>query len=99
MANVIYLEDYRPGVTVYWPELGDRKPEMNMEASLSYNGTHYFVDTPLELKGRGIMEIVPACWAPGCKKDVEGWRVYRVTKRAFEKLKAQYPIAMEALLD
>lgn len=33
MANVIYLEDHRPGVTVYYPELGDRKPEVKMEAS------------------------------------------------------------------
>lgn len=99
MAKVIYLDDHRAGVHLYCPEMGQRKPEVQMEASLSYDGSHYFVDTPLVLKGRGIVEIVPACWAFGSKKDVEGWRVYRVTKRAFEKLERQYPIAMENLLD
>lgn len=99
MAKVIYLDDHRAGVHLYCPEMGQRKPEVQMEASLSYDGSHYFVDTPLVLKGRGIVEIVPACWAFSSKKDVEGWRVYRVTKRAFEKLERQYPIAMENLLD
>jgi len=83
---------------VYYPELGDRKPEVKMEASLGYYGTHYYVSTPLDLKGRGIVPQV-AHWVPGCQKAVEGWKSYRVTKKAFEKLKAQYPIAMEAVLD
>lgn len=98
MASVIYLEDHRPGVTVYYPELGDRKPKLKMEASLGYYGTHYYVSTPLDLKGRGIVKL-DASWVPGCQKDVEGWKSYRVTKKAFEKLQAQYPIAMEAVLD
>ena len=99
MAEIIYLDDHRAGVHLYCPEMGQRKPEVQLEATLGHYGTHYYVDTPLELKGRGITEIVPVCCAPGCKKDVEGWRTYRVTRRAFEKLKAQYPIAMENLLD
>jgi len=98
MASIIYLEDHRPGVTVYYPELGDRRPEVKMEASLGYYGTHYYVDTPLDLKGRGIVKL-DASWVPGCQKDVEGWKSYRVTKKAFAKLQAQYPIAMEAVLD
>ena len=56
------------------------------------------MDTPLELKGRGITELSPS-WYPGSRKQLEGWRSYRVTRRAFEKLKEQYPIAMESLLD
>ncbi len=98
MSKVIYLDDHRAGVHSYYPELGERKPEVKMEASLGYYGSHYFVDTPLELKGRGITELRP-CWVPGCQKAVEGWRSYQVTKRAFEKLKAQYSISMERLLD
>ena len=47
---------------------------------------------------RGITEI-EAHWVDGCQKQIENWRTYRVTKAAFEKLKAQYPISMECLLD
>ena len=95
---VIYLDDHRPGVHLYTPEMGQRKPETIMEAQLSYYGKHYYVNTPLELKGRGITEQ-SANWIPGTRKQIEGWRSYRVTKRAFEKLKEQYPISMECLLD
>ena len=98
MEKVLYLDDYRAGVHSYYPELGERKPEVKMEASLGYYGAHYYVDTPLDLKGRGIT-LLDASWVPGCQKEVEGWKSYRVTKKAFEKLKAQYPIAMERLLD
>ena len=34
MAKVLFLEDYRAGVHSYYPELGERKPEVKMEASL-----------------------------------------------------------------
>lgn len=98
MAKVIYLDDHRPGVHAYWPELGEREPEVQMEARLGHYGTHYFVDTPLELKGRGITERSPS-WYPGSRKQLEGWRSYQVTRRAFEKLKERYPISMERLLD
>ena len=69
-----------------------------MEASPSYYGGHYFIDTPLELKGRGITPV-DAHWVDGCKKQLENWKCYRVTKRAFEKLKEQYSISMECCLD
>lgn len=98
MGKIIYLEDRKNGLHCYTTEMGERKPEVKMEASLSYYGKHYFVDTPLELKGRGITEI-EAHWVDGCQKQIENWRTYRVTKAAFEKLKAQYPISMECLLD
>ena len=57
MGKIIYMEDRINGLHCYTPEMGQRKPEVKMEASLSYYGKHYFVDTPLELKGRGITEI------------------------------------------
>ena len=50
MGKIIYLEDRKNGLHCYTPEMGERKPEVKMEASLSYYGKHYFVDTPLELK-------------------------------------------------
>ena len=34
MAKVLFLDDYRAGVHSYYPELGERKPEVKMEASL-----------------------------------------------------------------
>lgn len=43
------------GVYSYTPEMGQEKPEgCQIEASLAYYGKHYFLDTPLHLKGRGI---------------------------------------------
>ena len=88
-----------PGTYSYTPEMGQEKPEgCQMEAGLCYYGKHYWVDTPLELKGRGITEL-PTNWVKGCDKDLEGWRSYRVTKKAFEKLKETYIISMECHLD
>ena len=89
------------GVYSYTPEMGQQKPECQMEASLAYYGKHYFVDTPIELKGRGITllrqyEEKDFC-TPGDHKV--GWYEYCVTKKAFEKLKAEYSISMERLLD
>ncbi len=89
------------GVYSYTPEMGQQKPECQIEAQLSYYGKHYFVDTPLKLKGRGITlvkqyEEKDFC-APGNHRV--GWYGYRVTKNAFEKLKKQYSISMERLLD
>lgn len=98
MNNIAYISDYRPGVKVYHPELGERKPAVKMRASLSWYGTHYFIDTPIELKGRGIVQE-DAHWCEGTQEAREGWKTYRVTKKAFEKLKEQYPISMECHLD
>lgn len=88
----------KPGTYYYTPEMGQTKPVCQMEAGHSYYGGHYWVDTPIELKGRGITPI-EAHWVEGCKKHIENWKSYRVTKRAFEKLKEQYSISMECCLD
>lgn len=49
------LKAEKPGTYVYTPEMGQQKPEgCQMEAHRAYYGGHIFVDTPLELKGRGI---------------------------------------------
>lgn len=89
-----------PGVYCYTPEMGQSKPDCQIEASLSHYGKHYFLYTPLELKGRGIVkEEREPSWEPGSRKALEHWMCYRVTTRAFEKLKTQYPISMERLLD
>ena len=89
-----------PGVYCYTPEMGGQKPECQMEASRGYYGKHWFIDTPLELKGRGIELIKKYQEKDFCSKDHRvGWNEYRVTNRAFEKLKEKYSILQECLLD
>lgn len=97
-AKIIYLQDRMNGLHCYTPELNERKPETKMRARPSHYGKHYLVDTPMELKGRGITERA-AHWVDGCKEQIEGWHSYSVTTKAFEKLKTQYPISMELCLD
>ena len=89
-----------PGVYCYTPEMGGQKPDCQMEASKGYYGKHWFIDTPLELKGRGIEFIKKYQEKDFCSKDYRvGWNEYRVTNRAFEKLKEKYSISQECLLD
>lgn len=92
----------KPGTYLYTPEMGQREPAgCQMEASLSYYGKHYFIDTPLELKGRGISFIrkysAKDFTNPNNKKI--GWNEYQVTKLAYEKLKSQYAISYKCSLD
>ena len=84
---------------LYCPEMGQAKPAALFEARLSYYGTHYYVDTPCTLKGRGITEEEPRHWKPGSQKDLEGWKTYRLTKNAYKKLEAEHTIIMEEHLD
>lgn len=89
-----------PGVYCYTPEMGGQKPDCQMEASRGYYGKHWFIDTPLELKGRGIELIKKYQEKDFCSKDHRvGWNEYRVTNRTFEKLKEKYSISQECLLD
>lgn len=85
------IKAIEPGEYIYTSEMGQQKPEgCQMEAGRSYYGRHYWVKTSLELKGRGITKNEPSR---------DGKQNYTVTEKAFEKLKAQYSIAMECYLD
>ena len=90
-----------PGVYCYTPEMGGQKPECQMEASRGYYGKHWFIDTPLEIKGRGIEFIKKYQEKDFCSPGNYrvGWNEYRVTNKAFEKLKEKYSISQECLLD
>lgn len=93
---------YKPGVYHYTPEMGQEKPEgCQIEASLAYYGKHYFLDTPLHLKGRGIvfLKTYASKELTQSGKYKTGWFEYRVTKKAFEKLKEQYAISFKRYLD
>ena len=90
-----------PGVYRYTPEMGGQKPDCQMEASRGYYGKHWYIDTPLEIKGRGIEFVKKYQEKDFCKPGNYrvGWNSYRVTNRAFEKLKEKYSISLECLLD
>lgn len=90
-----------PGVYCYTPEMGQRKPDCQMEASRGYYGKHWYIDTSLSLKGRGITFLKKYTdndfYMPGNYRV--GWNEYRVTDRAFDKLKEQYTISQRCYLD
>lgn len=92
-------EATKPGTYTYTPEMGQNRPECQMEASRAYYGKHIYIDTPIQIKGRGITFLKQ--YKPGdlstSRKD--GWNCYQVTNLAFEKLKEKYTISMECCLD
>ncbi len=84
----------------YYPEMGDAKPEADIEATLGHYGNHWLLKTPLFLQGRGIHHIgtlKAANLTPQAKRKA-GWHMYRVTARAFERLAKKYTIADACLL-
>ena len=82
-------EATEPGVYQYTPEMGGAKPDCQMEASRGYYGGHWFIDTPLEIKGRGITFLKKYTDKDFCTPGHYrvGWNEYRVTNKAFDKLK------------
>ena len=78
-----------PGLYMYTPEMGQRKPECPIDASRSYHGDHWFLTTKLSLKGRGVR----------LDKTENGTNYYIVTERVFEKLKTEYSISKVNYLD
>lgn len=90
-----------PGLYCYTPEMGQKKPDCQMEASRGYYGKHWFIDTPLEIKGRGIEFVKKYQEKDFCNPEDHrvGWNEYRVTNRAFEILKTKYSISQKCLLD
>ncbi len=96
MAKVLEFPADRitKGVHSHTPEMGQRKVHCQMEARLGHYGNHYFVYTPLELKGRGITYLDTLVMGRR-----NGWHSYRVTENAFSKLTETYSVSMELLLD
>ena len=88
----------------YHPEMGEAKPEAQIEASMSHYGKHYFLYTPLTLKpGRGIehlgvykaSDLAPV---PAAQRKV-GCNKYMVTCKAFDRICAEHAVSYEMLLD
>lgn len=90
-----------PGLYIYCPEMGEGRPECQMIARMSHYGSHYYIDTPLTLKGRGItfLETRESKNLTASGQFMTGWNEYKVTERAFHKLQEQYSISMENHFD
>ena len=84
----------------YHPEMGEEKPEAEIEASLCYYGKHWFLRTPLTLNGRGIAlrnTLTANQLAPQGQRLV-GWNEYRVTERDFNALCEEYDVVTQMTL-
>jgi hypothetical protein len=87
------------GVHHFTPEMGQRKVNCQMEVTIGHYCS-YYIKTPLELKGQGITFIQKyAVEGLVSGSYLIGWNQYKVTDRAYGKLKAQYSISMESNLD
>lgn len=98
---VMVQEVTGPGLYIWCPEMGEGQPECQIRARIGHYGTHYYLDTPLDLKGRGItfMEKHEAKNLTASGQFMVGWNRYKVTERAFKKLQEQYSISMESNFD
>lgn len=89
------------GLKCYHPEMHEKKPIAQIEASLGHYGNHYYLRTPLALKGRGIQHLetyTAKDLTPQAQYKV-GWHRYKVTERAFGAICSKYAVSMEMLLD
>jgi hypothetical protein len=89
-----------PGLIGYYPEMGQPRPEAQIDASLGHYGKHWYLKTRLVLTGRGIQHLktlTAADLVPEAHHRI-GEHEYKVTVSAFEKLRSEYTIASEFLL-
>jgi hypothetical protein len=79
----------------YYPEMNEKAPaDTQIEASLSHYGEHYYLRTPLVLKGRGITHTKTITAEDFPAGRMAGWHCYRVTTKAMQKLEQQYVVAI-----
>lgn len=90
-----------PNHQSYYPEMGDAKPQAEIEASLSHYGKHYFLKTRLTLKGRGIkfLGTMTAETLTPQAQHRAGTHRYKVTEKAYEKICREHSVSYEILLD
>lgn len=99
--KIVIQEVTGPGLYIWCPEMREGQPECQIRARLGHYGTHYYLDTQLNLKGRGItfMEKHEAKNLTASGQFMAGWNRYKATERAFKKLQEQYSISMESNFD
>ena len=88
----------------YCPEMGDKTPNGDIEASMCHGAEHWHLYTPLTLKGRGVEhrgtceEVAP--WSSSHPVNHRrGWNRYRVTNRAFDLICLFHNVICERSLD
>lgn len=83
----------KTGLTCYYPEMNEAKPEAQIEARLSHYGRHWYLKTVLALNGRGVKFT-------GTHTDLKGytWNQYKVTDLAFKTICEKYAVSSESLL-
>lgn len=89
------------GMHFHYPEMGEKRHEASqIEASLGHYGKHYYIKTPLALKGRGIehLRTLEKSDFVDPENRKVGWNEYKVTLKAMEKLAGQYVVTGELLL-
>jgi hypothetical protein len=89
------------GLKCYSPEMKEKKPIAQIQATLSHYGKHYYLKTPLELRGRGInfLSTFKSSDLTPHAQFMTGWNEYKVTENAFETICKKYAVSMELLLD
>lgn len=89
------------GMHFHYPEMGEkRRDDSQIEASLGHYGKHYYIKTPLVLKGRGIKHLRTLeqnDFVDPANRKI-GWHEYVVTLLAMQKLAKQYVVTGELLL-
>ena len=88
------------GLIGYHPEMGELKPEAQIEATSGHYGKHWFLKSQIELKGRGItlLHVLTSNMLTPQAQHKVGWCEYQVTEVAFEKICKQHRIVTEILL-
>jgi hypothetical protein len=85
----------------YHPEMGEtQRNDTQIEAQLGHYGKHWYIKTPLTLKGRGITfrgTLTAEDLVASASRKI-GWHEYVVTERAMEKLQAMYVVSSAMLL-
>ena len=100
-AEIKKQETLKPDTYCYTPEMGEEKPDCQMESKYSYDGKHLYIDTPLEIMGRGITflrKYSPKDFISKNNRKI-GWNQYKVTRMAYKKLEQQYAISMKCYLN
>jgi hypothetical protein len=88
------------GLACYYPEMGDAKPEAQIEASLGHYGNHYYLKSQVLLSGRGVQFLgtLKASDLTPAAQHKAGWHEYKVTMRAFDSICREHRVSHEMLL-
>lgn len=91
----------------YYPEMGEAAPKAatavaaDVEARSAVDGKHYILKTTTVLGGRGVEYVQtyrPEDLTPFAQQYV-GWKVYRATIAAFQRISCSTDVRVQVLLD